>query len=157
MLGSMELHEELRALIAALDDDGVEHALCGALALAVYGPPRATADIDLLIPSDSVEEASAAARALGYTIPAKQMVLSEGDIEIVRLSKADADSGQLLSLDLVLAHPALEEVWRSRERVEWEDGELSVVSREGLVAMKRLRGSAQDLADIEALERTDED
>ena len=34
---------------------------------------------------------------------------------------------------------------------EWEGGRLSVVSRDGLIELKQLRNSGQDIADIEAL------
>lgn len=43
------------------------------------------------------------------------------------------------------------DVWRSRLEVAWEGRVLFVVSREGLIAMKRLAGRPQDLADIAAL------
>jgi hypothetical protein len=51
--------------------------------------------------------------------------------------------------------PALEEAWETRERVAWEHGEVPVVSRAGLISMKRLRGSGQDLDDIRTLEGDD--
>ncbi len=38
-----------------------------------------------------------------------------------------------------------------RVEADWEDGTLSVVSREGLIELKKLRSRAQDLADIAAL------
>jgi hypothetical protein len=72
-----------------------------------------------------------------------------------RLSKPDPATGDLLSLDLLAVTPALAAVWESRERVAWQHGFLPVVSRAGLAAMKRLRGSGQDLDDIRALEADD--
>jgi hypothetical protein len=39
----------------------------------------------------------------------------------------------------------------SRREVEWEDGKLWLVSREGLITLKSLRGSGQDLDDIQRL------
>src|ERR1044072_595015 len=41
--------------------------------------------------------------------------------------------------------------WEARVEAEGEGGKLSVVSPTGLIALKQLRGSLQDLADIEAL------
>jgi len=38
----MNLHEELVSVVGALDANGVEYALVGGLALAVWGAPRAT-------------------------------------------------------------------------------------------------------------------
>jgi hypothetical protein len=41
----LDLYEELTRIIAALDERHVEYALCGGLAMAVWGYPRATVDI----------------------------------------------------------------------------------------------------------------
>jgi hypothetical protein len=60
-----------------------------------------------------------------------------------------------LSVDVVIVTPKLVSVWETRERVAWEHGEVPVVSRSGLVLMKRLRGSGQDLDDIRILEADD--
>ena len=46
---SIDLFEETRRLLLALEQRGIEYALVGAVALAIYGVPRATTDIDLLI------------------------------------------------------------------------------------------------------------
>jgi len=45
----------------------------------------------------------------------------------------------------------LRAIWNSRMDAEWEGGQLSVVSRDGLIELKQLRNSGQDIADIEAL------
>jgi hypothetical protein len=47
------IYDELRAVLAALDQASVDYALVGGLAVAVWGAPRATKDIDLLVqPAD---------------------------------------------------------------------------------------------------------
>jgi len=38
----LDLYEELKAIISALEENGIDYALCGGLAMAVYGAPRAT-------------------------------------------------------------------------------------------------------------------
>jgi len=43
------LFDELNDIIDSLEKSGVEYAVCGGLALAVHGFPRATFDIDILI------------------------------------------------------------------------------------------------------------
>jgi hypothetical protein len=45
----MDILEELKAVTTTFDQEGIAYALCGGLAMAVYDPPRATLDIDLLI------------------------------------------------------------------------------------------------------------
>jgi hypothetical protein len=49
----------------------------------------------------------------------------------------------------------LREVWAGRTKIGWERGEVWVVSKGGLVALKRLRGSGQDLDDIKHLQEND--
>src|SRR6266571_8328023 len=51
-----KLYDELRTLISALDRDKIEYALCGGIAMAIHGRPRATVDIDILIPADSLDQ-----------------------------------------------------------------------------------------------------
>ena len=52
---------------------------------------------------------------------------------------------------MLLVTSQIQQVWDSRVRANWEGGTLSVVSREGLIALKKLSGRPQDLADISAL------
>lgn len=152
----LDLVEEFRGLVESLERAGVPYAVCGGLALAVHAHPRATLDVDLLVPREEVGRAQEVARRAGYRIEAGPLVVREDAIEMHRLSKPDPETGDLLSLDLLHVTPALARAWEGRERIRWEHGELWVVSREGLVAMKRLRESGQDLDDIRVLEGGEE-
>ena len=147
----LDLLQELRKVVEILDEHEIEYALCGGLALGVHGHARATIDIDLLILRESLAEVLEIARTLGYNIRGKDLSFANGAVEIRRVSKIDPEDGELLSLDLLLATPDIRDVWETREPVEWEGGKLSVVSVDGLIALKQLRRSYQDLADIEAL------
>lgn len=147
----LDLLDELRKLVAALDENEIEYALCGGMAMSVHGRARATIDIDLLILSDSLDKVFAIAKSLGYNIRGKDLSFANGAVEIRRVSKIDPEDGELLSLDLLLVTPTILAVWESRLKAEWEGGKLSVVSASGLIALKQLRGSDQDLVDIKAL------
>ncbi len=146
-----DLYEEFKSIVSALEEHGIEYAVCGGLAMAVYGLPRATVDIDLLILGERLDEVRELARTQGYTIEAFPMTFSRGAVEIRRVSKIDPETGIVLSVDLLLVTPEIVDIWQSRSEVAWESGNLWVVSRLGLIAMKSLRSSAQDLADIERL------
>ncbi len=147
----LDLVDELRKLVAGLDEHKIAYALCGGMAMSVHGRTRATIDIDMLILSDSLEQVFAIAKSLGYNIRGKDLSFANEAIEIRRVSKFDPEDGDLLSLDLLLVTPAIRSVWESRIEADWEGGKLAVVSARGLISLKRLRGSTQDLADIEAL------
>src|SRR5882724_9544604 len=109
-----DLYYEFRKLIGALDEHQIDYALCGGIAMAIYDRPRATVDIDLLILSGSLDGVRAIATAIGYTIRGLEMTFSNGAIEIRRVSKIDRETGQVLSLDLLLVTPEIREVWDSR-------------------------------------------
>jgi|SRR5882672_1812177 len=147
----VDLYEELRKLITAFDEHEIDYALCGGVAMAVYDHPRATIDIDLLILAESLDQVLAIASELGYEIRGLDMTFAGGAIEIKRISKIERESGHLLSVDFLVVTPEIRDVWDSRVQVDREGGRLSVVSRSGLIALKSLRGSLQDQADIAAL------
>lgn len=143
-----DLYRELQAVIAALNGEGVDYALCGGLALAIYAEPRATKDIDLMIHPDDLSGVRAILRGLGFRLEAAPMEFSSG-LQVRRISKVEQH--EIFTLDLVVVGPTLEAIWAGRQQVAWSDRKLWVVSREGLIEMKRMAGRPQDLADIHAL------
>ena len=147
----MDLLEELKKLTAKFDQVGVDYALCGGLALAIYARPRATLDIDVLIEFEALSKAENAATDLGFTLRAAPKEFKSGKVKIYRLTKIDEHTGETLGLDLLIVTPAIRSVWESRHTVEWDEGPLKVVSPEGLIFLKSLRRSGQDEDDIEYL------
>jgi hypothetical protein len=147
----LDLFEELKNLITRMNVAKRAYALCGGLALAIYGVTRATVDIDVLIPKDSFAEILPIAEELGYRLQATPMKFKGGAIEIHRVSKIDPETGDLFSLDFLFVTPHLERIWKTRLPVLWEGGALWVVSREGLIALKEMRDSGQDRDDIQRL------
>ena len=153
----LDIFDEFRSVIEALEEREIDYALCGGMAMAVHQRPRMTIDIDVLIQPNSLEGVIALAADLGYQIRGKDLSFADGAVEIRRVSKIDRESGDLLSLDLLLVTPQLLDVWNSRVESEWAGGTFSVVSRDGLIAMKKLRKSGQDLDDISVLESGEPD
>jgi hypothetical protein len=151
----LDIYDELRKLISVLDEHEIDYALCGGLAMAIHARPRSTIDIDMLILSESLERVLPIAFELGYNIRGKDLSFANGVIEIRRVSKIDPESGDPLSLDLLLVTPKIFPIWESRTTANWEGGKLSVVSRNGLISLKELRGSGQDQDDIKALQDED--
>jgi len=145
------LLDELSGLISALNENGVEYAVCGGLSMAIHGFARATLDIDVLIRAESLEKAYEIAATKGFDIRGLDISFKERAVEIRRVSKID-DDGEVLPLDFLLVTPQVEDVWETRETIDFLGSKLSVVSREGLIKMKRLASRPQDLADIERLE-----
>ena len=140
-------------MLAALELAKVEHALIGALAVAVWGAPRATKDIDLLIRSEDAAAALQAVAPLGFTLAALPLEFKDGT-EVRRINKVDAD-GNLMTLDFMIVDQNLEQPWASRVHLPFADGQVTVVSRDALIGMKARAARPQDIVDIQNLKDID--
>lgn len=148
------LFESFRLVVAALTEASVPFAVCGGIAMSIHERPRATIDIDLLAPADQIPRLVEALRPVGFLrrepTPTR---LAQGQIVMHRLTWVVPGDLDVLILDVIEVGPgATAEAWAGREVADWEGHRLPVVSREGLIALKRLLNSAQDRADIQALE-----
>lgn len=152
----IDIVDELKTLVAKFDDQDIEYALCGGVAMGVHGFMRMTMDIDFIILPQSLNAVLAIADSLGYTIRGKDLSFKDGNVEIRRISKIDGETGDILPLDFLLVTPAIQKMWDSRIDADWEGGRLSVVTRSALIELKKLRSSGQDLVDIERLLSDDE-
>jgi hypothetical protein len=150
----IDLADEFEAVISALADHGIDYAVCGGLAMAIHGLPRATVDIDLLIRPEDEERVYVAVEPLGFRIRASPMHFDHGRMEIRCVTKIDP-AGDTLMLDLLLVTSAFENVWRDRTTIESEFGSIGVVSRKGLIELKSRRMSGVDQDDIKRLRDED--
>lgn len=147
----LDLFDEFAVLIRELEARALPYALCGGMAMAVHGAPRATIDVDLLVPDARVPEVSHAAKELGYALETHLTELAGGAVKITRLTKFDPHSEDYLMLDLLHVTDTLNCFWETRQLVQSAFGQLWVVSRDGLIGLKSIRMSSQDRADIERL------
>jgi hypothetical protein len=148
------LLDEFKLITTALNDAGIDYAVCGGWAMAIHGLPRATMDIDLLVRPDDVERIFSIVEKFGFDVRGLTLPF---EIEIRRVSKIDDESKQLITLDLLIVSEGVEDVWRGRQMKDWEEGIACVVSSDGLMKMKMMAGRAQDLADIEKLMELDDE
>ena len=145
----VDVYAEFVALVRALDAAKIDYALCGALALAVHGAPRATKDIDIIARKEDEARIRDVATAAGFVFAALPMQFSGSGIEVQRFTKLV--DGRPLMLDVLWLIPKLKPIWDDRERRSFQGGELSVVSRDGLITLKLTAGRPQDLVDISSL------
>ena len=147
------IYDELRGLLASLETANVEYALVGALAVAVWGAPRATKDIDLMIERHDLVKALETARDRGFTLAALPFEFKDGT-EVQRVNKVDA-AGNLVTLDFMIVDKNLQQPWDSRIRLPFAEGHVTVVSRDALIGMKARAARPQDLMDIQNLQDID--
>ncbi len=153
----LNFDQELTYLLDLLIADEIEYAICGGLAVVIYGYPRFTRDIDLLIPEADLDRVLSSIKKLNYTVPGGLISFNKGtsrEINVYRISKVVDE--EFLSLDLVLVSHVLQTVWDERVVFEWQNRQITVVSLTGLAKMKQLAGRTQDRLDLEKLGLADD-
>jgi len=151
-MGCIDLDAELLGLVDVLARRGPDYALCGGIAVAMYGPPRLTRDIELSVREEDLDSFLETVAERGFNVKGGRIPFRLGrpDEQIVhRVSKVAGQ--EVLTLDAILVGPSLEAEWQGRATLEWKGRRVPIVSLEGLTAMKKRAGRRQDLADLENL------
>jgi hypothetical protein len=153
----MSLIDEFKAITNSFNAGGIDYALCGGWAVNIYGYARNTEDIDLLILTSDLEAAKELLRGSGFDIEGLPLSFDEGKTQIRRISKIDPQSKAPITVDLILVSEIYQSVWDGRQVVNWQGGEYRLVSKDGLLEMKRIADRDKDRLDIKHLISDDED
>ncbi|TWT32392.1 hypothetical protein KOR34_41550 [Posidoniimonas corsicana] len=146
----MQLNEDYREMLSALNDAGVEYLIVGAYALAAHGNPRATGDIDLLI-RPSRENAERVWKALtAFRAPKSGILVDDFTLEdtVFQIGVAPRRIDLLTSITGV----TFDQAWDSRKPIELDGLSVYVLGRKELIANKRAAGRPKDQADAAWLE-----
>jgi len=136
----------------ALLDDGTlgRWALCGGLALAVWGAPRAPLHIDILADPAAGRTAAEAATTLvrkGWTLVEHARNPGDPVPELLRMTCGG------VGVDILIAHRNWESAMLEEASiVPWQGVGIPSVRVEALAAMKLRAGGPQDLVDADRLE-----
>ncbi|MCS7004580.1 MAG: nucleotidyl transferase AbiEii/AbiGii toxin family protein [Cytophagales bacterium] len=152
-------------LFRSLFEAKVRYLICGGLAVNVYGIPRMTADIDLLLDfeEENIRRFEKVVADLAYKslIPLTlQELLDESyRISVIKNRNLIAYSyyntrSNYMNLDIMIDMPfSFEEMWKVREIRRTEKIEINIVSLEHLIEMKKYANRIQDQQDISLLSR----
>ncbi len=144
------MNPDFAALLNAFAKAQVRFLVVGAYALAFYGHPRATGDLDLWIEPE-LENAHRVMQALiKFGAPLKNLsaadFASPGSVFQIGIAPIRID----LLTELTGIHFA--EAWNRRNMHKLDGMEVPLISREDLIKNKKLLGRMKDLADLEALD-----
>jgi hypothetical protein len=149
---------DLRGLLTALADARVDFVVIGGLAVAAHGFVRATEDVDIVPAGDAANLDRLVNRLLvldaRLTLAPDRVPGSRERRALYRGANLSI-STRLGEVDIVQRLPGVPPYAELAERslaIAPFDVTVKVASRADLISMKRARGTALDLADIEHLE-----
>jgi hypothetical protein len=144
------MHKDFLEFLAILKRRDVRFVIVGGVALAYYGHPRYTGDLDIwIVPEkeNAAEVFKAVEEFFGTEIAAitpdefvsgnNMMTLGEEPVQIQIHTKLDGVTTQ--------------EIWDNRSDGNFGDVSVSYIGKEVFIKNKRAVGRTQDLADIEKL------
>jgi hypothetical protein len=151
---------EYLRIFKTLQDFKVRYLLCGGLAVNLYGIPRMTADIDLLLDFEekNLEIFENAIRKLNYEkrlpVPIKNFLNMDDrkkaiqEKNLVAYSYYSQVTG-FMDLDVLLDVPmAFEQLWEKKEVRVADNTEIFMVSVKHLIELKEYANRIQDQNDV---------
>src|SRR5262245_51753692 len=144
--------ELLRHLAEVMREEGARWYLFGAQAVAAYGVPRMTGDVDVTaeVSPGRLEHFVSAMRRADFVLRV------DDPAEFVRRARVlpFGHGPTNLPLDVVLAGPGLEALFLARARtISLGDVEIPVIAPEDLIVTKLLAARAKDLDDVKGVLR----
>lgn len=127
----------------------VKYLVFGGIASILYGVPRATFDLDILIEA-SVENVKRLLDALLEAGFGTASLTNADDI----LAHEITVFKDKVRIDVQTSTPGLkfENAWRQKETMKYHEQEFYVVSKKDLLSSKRAAGRDSDLEDVRLLE-----
>lgn len=143
----------LRDVFSSFQKHDLRYVVIGGIAAVLYGVPRATFDLDILIDAapdnaqrllDALLEANFGTAGL---ISAQE--LSAHEITIFR---------DRVRIDVQTSTPGIQfsDAWQNRETMNYQGQEFFVLSKSDLIASKKAAGSQIDLDDVRMLSLEDQ-
>jgi len=147
------LPDDFKDFLNSLNKNSVEYLLLGGWAVGMYGHPRATADMDVLIAVDesNVERLLKALYEFGAPTVDKTHFKDIG--RVFRMGRSP------LRIDIINQASGIDikDCYSRRKTVTIDGVAVSVISREDLIKNKKASGREKDIADAKMLEEISED
>jgi len=140
---------QLRDVFLSFQKHKVKYLVIGGIAAVLYGVPRATFDLDILIEATHDNAQRLLDALLDAKLGTAALISAEGllthEITIFK---------DRVRIDVQTSTPGLrfEDAWHKKEIMEYNGQILYVISRDDLIASKRAAGRPVDLEDVFLLE-----
>jgi hypothetical protein len=139
----------LKDVFASFQRHNVRYIVIGGIAAVLYGVPRATFDLDILIDAN-LDNARKLLDALADAKLGTAALITPAEL----LSKEITIFKDRVRIDVQTSTPGLtfDRAWERHETMEYQKQKFFVASREDLISSKRAAGRPVDLEDVRLLE-----
>ena len=145
----IRLPPDFKELLQLLNSKKIEYLVIGGYAVAIYGYPRATGDIDIwiAISRDNAHKTVAALKDFGFDIPELKEDLFLEKERNIRLGVPPLRVELITSIDGV----EFSACYKNRNTVTIDDTKINFISLDDLKKNKKASGRYKDLDDLEHL------
>ena len=143
------LPPDFKEFLKILKDNNIKYLLIGGYAVGYYGYPRATNDMDIFIPNDTVtaKQMVSALRDFGFDTPELKAEIFLKENNIVRMGIPPMRIEILNSISGV----DFEECFKKKNTENIDGIQINIISLEHLKKNKKASGRHKDLDDFENL------
>lgn len=141
-------------MLQCLLEEKVEFLLIGAYALATYGYPRATKDLDIWVHASETNASKIRRSLTRFGAPVDQIDQKDFFEEgvVLQIGVAPVRIDITTKIDGV----KFEEAYPNRVEINIENLIVPIISREDLILNKKASGRPQDLVDVQMLQQPPE-
>jgi len=145
----IHLPSDFKELLKLLNSKKIEYLIIGGYAVALYGYPRATGDLDIwiAISKENAQKAVGVLREFGFNVPALKEELFLKKEKNIRMGMPPLRIEILTSIDGV----EFRECYKHRKNIKIDGIRINFISLADLKKNKKASGRLQDLADLENL------
>lgn len=145
---------QLQGVFKSFQNHDVKYLVIGGIAAVLYGVPRTTFDLDILIEATPVNAERLLSALLDIGFGTASLITTDellaNEITVFK---------DRVRVDVQTSTPGIqfETAWPRRETMEYQGQRFFVVSREDLITSKRAAGRDVDLEDVRMLELDEEE
>lgn len=156
---------EYFTLFHKLFKNDVKYLICGGLAVNIYGIPRMTSDIDLLLEfsPENIKKFNETVKSLDFCpmapISLESLLDEETRARVIKEKNLIAFSyyntrSNYMTLDVLVDSPiTFEKLWESKEVRKVQETSIFIVSLNDLISLKKYANRNQDKQDIQLLSK----
>ena len=143
----------LKDVFKSFQQHEVRYVVIGGIAVVLYGVPRATFDLDILIEATSEN----AQRLLDALIDARMGTATLTNVDEILANEITIFNDRV-RIDVQISTPGLqfETAWERKQNMQYQGQTFYVVSLDDLIRSKRAAGRDVDLEDVRLLELPDD-